>query len=94
MPRYKKRFDTQRQQWYGVFNDTRVTGFFDPGEVRELEHELEKMESEYALSNDKLGVRPFKDYFETVVRTGHPKDQVEFAKNYLEYKQKQPPTRQ
>jgi len=90
MPRYKKQFDSRSQQWYGTFNGVRVTGFFDPGEVRDLEQELEKLEKEYEFQNNEIGVRTFKDYFETVVRTGKPENQVEFAKDYLAYKQKQP----
>jgi predicted HicB family RNase H-like nuclease len=92
--RYKKVFDPKRNQWHGEFNGTRVTGFYDPGEIRELEQELENFEKEYEVRDDKVGVRPFKDYFETVVRTGQPQDQVEFAKSYLEYKKKQPLSRQ
>ena len=94
MPRYKKRFDSRTYQWYGEFDGARVTGFYDPNEVRELEKELERMEKEYELRDDKIGARTFKDYFEKIVRTGEPADQVEFAKNYLDHKKKQPPSRQ
>lgn len=94
LSRYKKIFDPRRNQWHGEFDGARVTGFYDPGEVNELEKELRDMEREYEIRDDTIGTRPFKDYFERVVRTGTPPEQVQFAKDYLEYKKSQPKTRQ
>ena len=83
---HKKQFDPQRQQWYGTLNGKRVTGFYDNDEKQELEKELQKLD--LIIQNKHTSTPSFKDYFETVVRTGHPKDQVEYAKDYLEYRKR------
>jgi hypothetical protein len=92
--RYTKNFDPKRQQWFGVFRGEQVTGFYDSDDLSELEQKLEDMEEEFELHNERGTMRPFKDYFETVYRTGKPAEQVELAKSYLNYKKKQPWSRQ